>query len=372
VERSRGRNDHLRDAVVFSTWDWDVFNVPERIALALASRGARVLYCAMPVSRFHHSRAPLREVARGIHRFVPEYLGSKFSSLPIIGNLQWEVVARQIIAQAKALQLKDPVFLYSHVERMTALCKAMRAARFPLVHICMDYPEAYQFELIELSDQTVVIPKTVFHELRAKYGEKIQWIPQSIHLAAAFQKNPVREEPDQLAAIPRPRLGYLGPIFARLNLPILREFLLQNRNWHFVYFGESNDLPAPNAHALAWRSPEELAKLVACFDVGLMPYDCTEMKNLHCSPLKLYDYFLAGLPVAATPILAISEFKDLIYAGSTAQELTDAVNRALGEPPDSPKRSLRRDVARAHSTDALGQRLEDVLELLEKNQGHIQ
>src|SRR6202021_2666054 len=119
----------------------------------------------------------------------------------------------------------------------------------------------------------------------------------------------------------------------------------------------------------AWRSPEELAKLVASFDVGIMLYDCAEMKNLHCSPLELYDYFLAGLPVVATPILAISEFKDLIYSGSTAQELTDAVIRALAEPPDSPKRSLRMDVARAHSTDALGQRLEDVLKLLKKNQG---
>jgi hypothetical protein len=358
--------------VVFSTWDWDVFNVPERVALALASRGSRVLYCAMPVSGFRHSRAPLREVARGVHHFVPEYLGSKFSSLPVVGNLQWQLVARQIIAHARNLQLNDPVFLYSHVERMTVLCKAMRAAGLPLVHICMDYPEAYQFELIELSDQTVVIPKAVFHELRAKYGEKIQWIPQSIHLPASFQKSPDREEPAQLAAIPRPRLGYLGPIFARLNLPVLREFLMQNRNWHFVYFGESNDLPLSNAHAMAWRSPVELAKLVTSFDVGMMPYDCTEMKNLHCSPLKLYDYFLAGLPVVTTPILAIAEFKDLIYSGSTAQELADAVARALEEPPDSPKRGLRMDVARAHSTDALGQRLQDVLKLLETNQGQIQ
>ena len=358
--------------MVLSTWDWDVFNVPERVALALASRGARVLYCAMPVSGFHYSTAPLREVARGIHRFVPEYLGSKFSSLPVVGNLQWEAVARQILAHTKALQLKDPVFLYSHVARMTALCNAMRATGFPLVHICMDYPEAYQFELIELSDQTVVIPKAVFHDLRAKYGEKIQWIPQSVHLSASFQESSRYEEPAELAAIPRPRLGYLGPIFARLNLPILRELLMQNRNWHFVYFGESNDLPIPNAHAMAWRSPEELAKLLPSFDVGMMPYDCTEMKNLHCSPLKLYDYFLAGLPVVATPILAISEFRDLIYSGSTGQELIDAVVRALQEPPDSPKRSLRMDVARAHSTGALGQRLEDVLKLLEKNQGQIQ
>ena len=170
--------------MVFSTWDWDVFNVPERIALALASRGARVLYCAMPVSRFHHSRAPLREVARGIHRFVPEI--SRVEIQFPAGRWKSPVesgCAGRSSRTRDALQLKDPVFLYSHVERMTALCKEMRAAGFPLIHICMDYPEAYQFELIELSDQTLVIPKSVFHELRAKYGEKIQWIPQSIHLA---------------------------------------------------------------------------------------------------------------------------------------------------------------------------------------------
>ena len=40
----------MRDAIILSTWSWDTFNVPERIALALAMRGARVLYCEIPAS----------------------------------------------------------------------------------------------------------------------------------------------------------------------------------------------------------------------------------------------------------------------------------------------------------------------------------
>ena len=369
---SNRRSGHLRDAVVFSTWSWDMFNVPERIALALASRGARVLYCEMPVSRFRRAGEPLREVAEGVYRFGPEYLGARLRSLPVVGKLQWGMVARQIIAHANALKLRDQVFLYSHVDRITALCEEMRAAGLPLIHICMDYPEPYQYKLIELSDQTLVIPKSVFHELRAKYGDKIYSIPQSIHLTTAMQQDDrPRKEPAQLAAVPHPRLGYLGPIFARLNLPILREFLTQNSKWHFVYFGESNDMQLPNAHAMDWQSPEELPGFVASFDVGMMPYDCTDRKNLHCSPLKLYDYFLAGLPVVATPILGLSEFKDLIYLGATARELSDAVVRALEEPSDSPKRLRRMEVARAHSTEAQGQRLEEVLELLDKNQRKV-
>ena len=53
----------LRDAIVFSTWSWDMFNVPERISLALASRGARVLYCEIPVSRVRRHKP-----AQLIHR----------------------------------------------------------------------------------------------------------------------------------------------------------------------------------------------------------------------------------------------------------------------------------------------------------------
>lgn len=346
-----------------------MFNVPERIALAIASRRARVLYCAMPVSRFRRAGEPLREVAEGVHCFGPEYLGARLSSLPVVGKLQWKMVARQIIAHANALKLKNPLFLYSHVEQMASLCEEMREAGFPLIHICMDYPEAYQYELVELSDQTLVIPKSVFHELKARYGDKIHWIPQSIHLPTVdSQDNEARNEPAQLAAVPRPRLGYLGPIFARLDLSMLREFLTQNRNWHFVYFGGSDDLQLPNAHAMTWRSPEELPRFVASFDVGMMPYDCRDRKNLHCSPLKLYDYFWAGLPVVSTPILAVSEFKDLIYSGATVRELSDAVGRALEEPSESPKRPFRMQVAREHSTEAQGQRLEEVLKLLGESQ----
>jgi Glycosyl transferases group 1 len=356
----------LRDAIVFSTWSWEVFNVPERVALALASRGRRVLYSEMPGSRFRRGGKVLHEVAPGVYDLAPTYLGSKLNSVPLVGSLQWKIVAQKVIAHANELKLRDPWFLYSHVDGIAPLCKEMRRAGFPLIHICMDYPEPYQDELIELSDQTLVIPKSVFRDLRAKYGTKIEWIPQSIHLptrllGAEPQGKEPHAEPDELRSVPHPRLGYLGPIFARVNLAVLREVLARNPGWHFVYFGESKDLVLPNAHGMAWHTPEELPSFVASFDVGLMPYDCSDKKNLHCSPLKLYDYFLAGLPVVATPILELAEFQALIYSGDTASELSEAIAQALAERADSPKRGLRVDVARAHSTEALGLRLEEAL-----------
>jgi Glycosyl transferases group 1 len=354
----------MRDAIVLSTWSWETFNVPERIALALASQGSRVLYCEMPVSRFRRHGKALTPIGKDIYIFGPKYDGGKLTSIPFARGRQWKTVADQISTQAKALDLRDPLFLYSHAARIERLCTEMKMRGLPLIHICMDYPESYQYDLIELSEQTLVIPKSVFHKLRAKYGDKIQWIPQSIHLPMAQNGEP----PDlvELTAVPHPRLGYLGPLYRRINLPLMREILACRPEWHFIFFGDSNELKAPNAHSAGWHKPEKLTRYVLLFDVGVMPYDCFDEKNLHCSPLKLFDYFLAGLPVVSTPILSLSDFSDLVYLGDTPGEFSRAIERALEEPVNSPKRDARKQVARNHSTEALGRRLIEILQPKER------
>jgi glycosyltransferase involved in cell wall biosynthesis len=353
----------MRDAIIQSTWGWETFNVPERIALALADKGARVLHSEYPVSRFRRRGRPLREIRTGVYGFGPHYYGAKFNIVPEVRNWQWKEVGAQIRGQAAELCLKDPLFIYSHLEHMAPLCLDMKAHGFPLVHICMDYPEEYQYELIEISDRTLVIPKAVYSKLRAKHGDKIQWIPQSIYLAdRATAEN---GEPPDFGAIPRPRLGYLGPIYARLNLPLLARVLSLQPSWQFVCFGGGEQLPLPNVHNMAWRPPKELAACVTAFDVAVMPYDCFADKNLHCVPLKLLDYFASGIPVVSTPVLSVSEFSGIVYLADTAHEFVRATEAALAEPVTSPKRRLRVDAALAHSTDALASRLDEVLDFNE-------
>jgi hypothetical protein len=349
----------VRDAIVLSTWSWDVFNVPERIALALSMRGARVLYCEMPASKFKKPATPVTEIAKGIYAFRPELLGGKFNMIAPLRHLQWRSVAHQILDRAAETELKDPVFLYSHIRHVDPLCEEIRANHIPLVHVCMDYPEPYQYSQIALSDRTLVIPKAVGHKLKAKFGNKIVAIPQSIHVT----KDPKSIEalPASLAASSRPRLGYLGSIYGRVNVSLLRELLRCHPDWQFFCFGGAATLSLPNARDLEWTSPSTLAAQVSCFDVGIMPYDCFDDRNLHCVPLKLFDYFIAGIPVVSTPIIALWEYQDLVYLGSSSEELSCAVLRALEEPQSSPKRRRRIEVAMAHSTGVLGQRLETIL-----------
>lgn len=357
------RSPQFRDAIIISGWNWETFNVPERVALALAQLGAKVLYCENPVSRLRGRGRPLEEIESGVYRFGPEFLGHRLNQIPIgLSKLQAAMVANQVLETASKLNLKDPLFIYAWGDFMVSLCREFKHEGFPLIHCCFDYPEPGQERHIALSDLTLTLSKTVFHQLKAKYGEKIVLIPEVRWVSNPVQQTPARTVmADEFAAIHRPRLGYTGPVTNRLNLPVLASLLTVRPDWQFVHFGDTKCLPLPNVHAMAWRPPQELAQVIANLDVGLMPYDCYSNKNFHCMPLKVFDYFHAGLPVVSTPIVNLWEFSDTIYFGDDAEELCCAVQSALDEPVDSPKKSARIAIAREHSIEGLAECLDGVL-----------
>lgn len=355
--------DKMRDAIVTSGWNWETFNVPERVALALASLGARVLYCENPVSRLRGRGRPLEEIERGVYRFGPQFFGHRLN-LVLLGLPQWQarMVTRRILQNASKLSLTAPLFIYPHGEFFVPLCREFKRKGFFLIHICMDYPEPGQEEHIELSDMALVIPESVFHQLRSKYGDKIASVPQVTREFQSGCRNCTDDAaPDEFAAIPRPRLGYIGPVTDRLNLRILESLLTSRPDWQFLHFGAAKCLPLPNVHVMAWRPPRKLAQLIANLDVGLMPYDCYSNKNFHCMPLKVFDYFLAGLPVVSTPIVNLWKFSDTVYFGDDAEELCSAVQSALDEPAGSTKKSARIAIAREHSIEGLANCLDRVL-----------
>jgi hypothetical protein len=355
ISSSSGKRLKLRDVIIISGWNWQTFNVPERLALAFAKLGAKVLYCENPVSRLRDRGRPLDEIEPGIHAWGPEFLGHRINQIPFASRLQARFLADRIAKQASVLKLEDSIVVYPHGQWFGPLCTELKKKNFPLVHVCMDYPEPGQEKLIELSDLTLAIPKSVFYQLSAKYGGKILLIPQvtqmseSEVIAGAGNHSNVDEFPD----IPRPRLGYLGPVTNRLNAQLLAQVLSSRPDWHFIHFGAEKCLPLANVHAIPWRQPKNLAEVIANFDIGFMPYDCYDNKNFHCIPLKLFDYFSKGIPVVSTPIVNLWEFAETVYFGHDADGLCQAVQLALDEPRDSPKRCSRLRIARAHSIDAL-------------------
>lgn len=349
-------NRSVPDAIVMSGWTWEAFNVPERVSLALAHLGSKVLYCENPVSLFRHKSHERQEVENGIYRTGLEFLGHRLNRIPVVmPRIQSKMLASQILRHATDLGLEDPIFVYPH-GNFAALCAEFKGRGFPLIHVCMDYPEVGQERLIELSDLTLLIPKSLYEGMRNKYGSKIRGIPQVTRLFELDSSEGV-----EFAGIPRPLLGYIGPVNGRVDLRILSELLGSHPQWQFLHFGTSKCLPLNNVHALSWHSPERLKSVVAALDIGFMPYARNDNKNLHCMPLKLFDYFAQGKPVVSTRILNLLEFSDTIYFGDDAAELSRAVELALDEPPDSPLKAKRIAIAKRNSIAALADVLAEVL-----------
>ena len=351
----------MRDAIIVSGWIWEAHNVPERLALALAHTGRRILYCERPVSVFRHSPRELTEVEKGIFVFTPIFYSARLSSLSLLSRYQAKMVASQILENAFKLNLKDPLFIFPHGAFWLAVCRTFRIRGFCLVHICMDYEPSLSIEHVQQADLTLAIPEIAFREFTQIFGDKVKLIPQLASRDDLDLSGP--RELHELSRIPRPRMGYLGNLSGRVSIQLVKELLVEHPEWQFVSFGSTTKwLPLANEHVLPWYSQNQLPAILGALDVGFMPYDCTDPKNLHCVPLKLFDYFSRGMPVVSTPIVHLREYDSLVYVGATANELADAVSQALAESAESPKRAARMAVARKHSIENLARPISGVLE----------
>jgi hypothetical protein len=278
----------------------------------------------------------------------------------LLSRYQAKLVAKQILEHALKLNLTDPFFIYPHGAFSLAVSKEFRKRGFCLIHVCMDYEPPLSIEHVQQADLTLAIPDIAFRELTEIFGDKVKLIPQLASRDSVDLNGP--RKLDEISRIARPRMGYLGNLAGRTSIQLVNEFLLEHPEWQFVSFGSTKWLPLANEHVLPWCSQNQVPAVLEALDVGFMPYDCTDPKNLHCVPLKLFDYFSRGIPVVSTPIVHLREYENLVYLGATANELADAVSQALAEPADSPKRAARIAVARKHSIENLSRPISRLLE----------
>jgi hypothetical protein len=227
-----------------------------------------------------------------------------------------------------------------------------------LVRTPLDQSELSKMSRLAMADFTLLCQSVVFTILMRALRPELAWF-QAVDLRS-FDSVAACAEPTDWALIPRPRLCYLGPAVPdHLNLSVVRELLQKH----------PSGISSPLGPALA-RSPErarasvdklsEVPIYVSACEVRFMPYNCDE-RQLHANPLKLWDYFVVGKPVVATPLIHLWEYEDVIYRGHSTDLLEKAILAALSEPADSPKCQRRMKIAREHSIENLSAVLREVL-----------
>jgi glycosyltransferase involved in cell wall biosynthesis len=172
-----------------------------------------------------------------------------------------------------------------------------------------------------------------------------------------------RSVPADLAALPGPRIGYIGLLSHFLNFDVLEALRRNRRGGTVVLLGPGS--PATDAavadfarrDGVAVLGPRPYADVPAYMqglDVGVIPFRASDPYVRGINPNKVYQYLAAGIPVVTTPLLDLAPSPpDLLFA-STPAEFERALEQALTGPPDAGR---RRALAHAHDWDALAARM---------------
>ena len=170
---------------------------------------------------------------------------------------------------------------------------------------------------------------------------------------------PPNTDPPELAALPRPWIGFIGVVNEKIDLALLNTLAANHPEWSLVIVGpitlrrDQEQLAAlrrqSNVHFIDRQPVERLPAFMAACDVCLMPYKRNEWTR-NISPLKLYEYLAVGVPTVSTDIPATRDFADTIWVASDPDSFANAISQALAT--DSPERWRRQQaIARPHSWD---------------------
>jgi glycosyltransferase involved in cell wall biosynthesis len=141
--------------------------------------------------------------------------------------------------------------------------------------------------------------------------------------------------PADLAALPRPRIGFYGTLRDWVDLDLVAAIARARPAWSIILIGQQlDDVSAvrglANVHLLGQRGHAELPAYCKGFDVGIIPYRI-DARMKFVNPLKLREYLSAGVPVVSTRLPEVARLGELVRIADDAPGFVAAIERALAE-----------------------------------------
>ena len=287
------------------------------------------------------------------------------------------ILLRHALAE---LGLARPIVWFSQPS-MGDLLDAVPDARLRIYHVVDEYaaytgqsPEhsrreqLLEQELIRRVDAVVVVSEKLYAAKRHLHPHTYL-VPNGVDYGAYSAALEDAHSPDDLARIPAPRLVYSGLIGDRLDLEMLAELARTRPDWSLVLLGEARLAiqqaqwdalcRLPNVHYLGQKPVQQVPYYLKGCQVGMMPY-LQNRESEHISPLKLYDYLAAGLPVASMDIPAVREFRAAIHVAAEPAAFAGAVAGALADTAPA-RRAQRRALAAQHTWEARGEQISGLI-----------
>lgn len=234
-------------------------------------------------------------------------------------------------------------------------------------------------EFIERCDQAMTRKADVVFASSRSQGEKRRplnpntyFTPHGVdfdHYRKALDPNtPI---PEDVAAIKRPIVGYIGSLSGNIDGELLLQVAQTMPKWNVVLVGP-NGFPRQgaydglkaqaNVHFLGRKHVSLIPGSLKAFDVAIMPYRIMEHTK-YAYPCKLHEYLASGKPVVATPLPELVPFQDVIELAPSPSEFVQRIREALvNDSPDKIEKRLC--VARQNTWDQRVATMKDAIDSL--------
>ena len=189
----------------------------------------------------------------------------------------------------------------------------------------------------------VIVSADLLYQSKAPFNPRTVIVRHGVdytHFRRALDSQTI--VPAELAALPRPIIGFHGLIADWVDLDMMESVAKHFPNGSVVMIGKATtDTSAleklPNVHLLGRKPYAELPAYCKGFDVAVNPFRINRL-TLNANPLKVREYLAAGLQVVSTAIPEVEVLGKCRIARSS-DEFIVAIESALADPGPGEERS---------------------------------
>lgn len=136
-------------------------------------------------------------------------------------------------------------------------------------------------------------------------------------------------------SIDKPIVGYVGNLRDRIDWILLHKVVTELSHFHFIFIGPEGD--SKNAQTLAKHENVDMLgvvpydEMVGClgeFDAAIVPHLNNHL-TAKMNPLKVYNYFAAGVPVVSTEVANLADFGSNLTVASNTESFINAIRESV-------------------------------------------
>jgi glycosyltransferase involved in cell wall biosynthesis len=222
-------------------------------------------------------------------------------------------------------------------------------------------------ELTRRADLVFVASETLL-SAKSKLNPSTYVSPHGVDFAHfARAQDPALAIPDDIAALPRPIVGFFGLIERWIDLGMMAYLADQRPGWTFLMVGRVAVPDPPRRPNLVYLGPRPYATLPAygkAFSAAIIPYHLTP-QVLHANPIKLREYLAMGKPIVSVSTPEIDKFAAHVRIGRDRHEMLAHLDAAVGAGLTTPELAAQTALASTMTWDA------NLCRVLERVQGRL-